>query len=174
MILAISGVSLPSFLMGPILIIIFSFWLGLLPPALWEGPTFYILPSLTLGIRPAAYIARLTRSSVLEVLGSDFVRTAKAKGVSPLKILFVHVLRNSMIPVLTYSGPMVAGILTGTFVIEIIFAVPGMGKHFVHSVSDRDYPVIMALTMVFGVVLVTANLIVDFLYSVVDPRIKLS
>jgi oligopeptide transport system permease protein len=119
-------------------------------------------------------IARLTRSSVLDVIRSDFIRTAKSKGLSEQVVLYKHVLRNSLIPVLTMSGPLIAGLLSGTFVIEIIFAVPGMGKHFVQSVSNRDYPLILGLTLLYSVILVAANLIVDLLYAIVDPRIKLS
>lgn len=174
MFIANSGVALPSFLVAPILIIIFSFWLQWLPPALWDGPLYYIMPVITLGIRPAAVIARLTRSSVLDVIRSDFIRTAKSKGLSEQVVLYKHVLRNSLIPVLTMSGPLIAGLLSGTFVIEIIFAVPGMGKHFVQSVSNRDYPLILGLTLLYSVILVAANLLVDLLYAIVDPRIKLS
>ncbi|MCB0348756.1 MAG: ABC transporter permease [Bdellovibrionales bacterium] len=174
MFIANSGVALPSFLVAPILIIIFSFWLHWLPPALWDGPIYYIMPVITLGIRPAAVIARLTRSSVLDVIRSDFIRTAKSKGLSEKVVLYKHVLRNSLIPVLTMSGPLIAGLLSGTFVIEIIFAVPGMGKHFVQSVSNRDYPLILGLTLLYSAILVAANLLVDLLYAIVDPRIKLS
>lgn len=180
MLLAISGVALPSFMVGPLLVLIFSFGVpfeafrGLLPPALWEGPIFYILPVVTLGIRPSAIIARLTRSSVLEVIQSDFVRTAKAKGLPRKLVLFKHVLRNSLIPVLSYAGPMVAGLLSGSFVIEVIFAIPGMAKHLVQSVTNRDYPLILGVTFVYAALLVLANLITDILYTFVDPRIKLS
>jgi oligopeptide transport system permease protein len=171
---AISGVALPSFLVAPVLILIFAFWLGWLEPALWEGPTYYILPVVVLGTRPAAVIARLTRASVLEVIRSDYIRTARAKGLSERVILFKHVLKNSLIPVLTYSGPLAAGVITGTFIIEQIFAVPGMGKHLVNSVTNRDYPLILGTTLVFSMALVLANLVVDLLYSYFDPRIKLS
>lgn len=191
MMIAISGISLPSFLMAPILIYIFSFgwplnimapsfhqrlldWNVLLPAALWHSPTHYILPVLTLGVRPSAFIARLTRSSVLDVIQSDFVRTARAKGLSERVVLYQHVLRNSLIPVLTYAGPLVAGILSGSFVVEIIFAIPGVAKYFVQGVFNRDYPLIMALTLLFSVMLILANLIVDILYKVIDPRIEIS
>lgn len=179
MILAISGVALPSFMVGPLLVMIFSFGVpfeslhGLLPPALWESPIFYVLPVLTLGLRPAAIIARMTRSSMLEVIQADFVRTAKAKGVGRYVVLYKHVLKNSLIPVLSIAGPLVAGVLSGSFVVEIIFAIPGMGKHLVQSVTNRDYPLILGLTLVFSSMLVAANLVVDLLYTVVDPRIKL-
>lgn len=177
---AISGVALPSFVIGPLLVMFFSFGVpfsflhGTLPPALWESSIYYVLPVLTLGMRPAAIIARLTRSSVLEVIQSDFVRTAKAKGVAHFTLLYKHVLKNSLIPVLSISGPLVAGVLSGSFVIEIIFAIPGMGKHLVQSVTNRDYPLILGVTLIYAVMLVVANLIVDILYTVVDPRIKLT
>lgn len=174
MMLAISGVSLPSFLVAPILILFFCFSLGWFEPALWEGPTYYVLPTLVLGTRSAAVIARLVRASVLEVIRSDYIRTGRAKGLSETALLFKHVLRNSLIPVLTFSGPLVAGIITGSFVVEQIFAVPGIGKHMVLSVSNRDYPLILGTTLVFSVILILCNLIVDLLYAYVDPRIKLS
>ncbi len=174
MITAMSGVALPSFLVGPILILIFSSKLDLLPPAMWEGPIYYVLPVVTLGIRPAAIIARLTRSSVLDVIHSDYIRTARAKGLNMQVVLFKHVLRNSLIPVLTVSGPLIANLLSGSFIIEMIFAVPGMGRHFIQSVTNRDYPLIMGATVVYASLLVLANLLVDILYAVVDPRIRLS
>lgn len=173
MIFAISGVSLPSFLIAPIFIIIFSFWLGWFEPALWDGPAYYVLPMVILGIRPAAVIARLTRSSVLEVIRSDFIRTARAKGLEERVILYKHVLRNSLIPVLTLSGPLVAGILTGSFVIEQIFAIPGMAKHLITSVTNRDYPLILSCTLLFSVILVVANILTDLLIAAVDPRVKM-
>lgn len=174
MIFAISGVSLPSFLVAAVFVLLFSFGLDLLPAAQWRGPEYYLMPVVILGIRPAAYIARLTRSSVLEVIGSDYIRTAKSKGLSERTVLFKHVLKNSLIPVLTFSGPLVAGVLSGSFIIEQIFAVPGMGKHLIQSVTNRDYPLIMAMTLLFSAMLVVANLIVDLLYSFFDPRIRLS
>jgi oligopeptide transport system permease protein len=171
---AISGVSLPSFLMAPIFILLFAFWLGWLEPALWEGPTYYILPMIVLGIRPAAVIARLTRASVLEVIHSDYIRTARAKGLDNTTVLFKHVLRNSLIPVLTLAGPLAAELLTGSFVIEQIFAVPGIAKHLVLSVTNRDYPLILGTTLLFSVMLVVANLVTDMLMAIVDPRVKMS
>lgn len=173
MVFAISGVSLPSFLVAPILIIVFCFWWNLLPPAFWEGPEYYILPVVVLGVRPAAAIARLVRASVLDVIHSDYIRTARSKGLSQNKVLFKHVLKNSLIPVISYSGPLAAGILTGSFVIEVIFAIPGMAKHFVMSVSNRDYPLILGLTLVFSALLVLCNLLADLMYSYADPRIRL-
>jgi oligopeptide transport system permease protein len=180
MMLAISGVALPSFIVGPLLVMVFSFGVPfaslehLLPPALWESPIYYILPVLTLGIRPAAIIARMVRSSMLDVIQADFVRTAKAKGVAEHVVLYKHVLKNSLIPVLTISGPLIAGVLSGSFIVEIVFGIPGMGKHLVQSVTNRDYPLILGMTLVFSAMLVLANLLVDLLYTVVDPRIKLN
>ncbi len=171
---AISGVALPSFLMAPIFILIFVQYLGWFEPALWDGPAYYVLPSVILGIRPAAVIARLMRASVLEVIHSDYIRTAKAKGLSARKILFKHVLRNSLIPVLSLSGPLAAGILTGSFVIELIFAVPGVAKHLILGVTNRDYPMILGSTLIFSYILVIANLITDLLTAIVDPRVKMT
>lgn len=172
--IAISGVALPNFLVGSVLIIVFSYYLGALPPAMWDSPLHYILPVVTLGIRPAAFIARLTRSTVLDVIRADYIRTARSKGLSQFTVLYKHVLKNSLIPVLTYSGPLLAGILSGSFVIEVLFAVPGIGKHLVQSVTNRDYPLILGLTLLYSVLLVLSNLIVDLLYSFFDPRIRLA
>lgn len=174
MIIAISGVSLPNFLVAAFLVQIFAMKLQILPPAGWGSVAYYILPVLCLGMRPIAFIARLTRSSVLDVIGSDYIRTAKAKGLSEKTVLYKHVLKNSLIPVLTYSGPLIAAILTGSFVIEIFFAIPGIGKHLVQSVTNRDYPFILALTLLYAAMLVFANLIVDLLYAFFDPRIRLA
>ena len=174
MVTAISGIALPSFLVAPLAILFFSFYLGWFEVALWEGPAYYTLPVLVLGTRPASVIARLTRSSVLEVLHSDYVRTAKAKGLHPFVILYKHVLKNSFLPVLTFSGPLIAGLLTGSFIIEQIFAIPGMGKHLILSVTNRDYPLVLGAVLIYCFILVAANLIVDLLYSYFDPRIRLS
>ncbi|OFZ12080.1 MAG: peptide ABC transporter permease [Bdellovibrionales bacterium RBG_16_40_8] len=174
MILAISSVSLPSFLVAAIMITIFTFKLGILPPALWDGTAFYIMPVVVLGLRPAAIIARLTRASVLDVIRSDYIRTARAKGLSETVILYKHVLKNSLIPVLTFAGPLAAGILSGAFIIEHIYNIPGMGKHFIMSVTNRDYPLVIAATLIFSFLLIISNLIVDILYTYFDPRIKLS
>jgi oligopeptide transport system permease protein len=174
MFLAVAGISLPSYFVGAILIYVFALQLHILPAALWDDWSTKILPVITLGSRPASLIARLTRASLLESIRSDYVRTARAKGLSETVVVLKHALRNSMIPVLTLMGPLTAYILTGTFVIEYIFAIPGMGKYFIDAVTNRDYPLIMGVTMVFGFVLVTCNLIVDLCYAVVDPRIRLS
>ena len=178
MLIAISGVALPSFVVGPVLVMIFSFGIpfsflhGTLPPALWDGWEYMILPVLTLGLRPAAIYARMTRGTVLEAIRQDYVRTARAKGVPERTVLFHHVLRNSLIPVLTITGPLFAGLLSGSFIIEVIFAIPGIGKHLVSSVSNRDYPLVLGLTLLYSTLLVVSNLVVDILYSLVDPRIR--
>lgn len=174
MALSISGVALPNFLIGSVLIVVFSYQLEWFPPAMWDSSWHFVLPVVTLGIRPAAFIARLTRSTVLDVIQSDYIRTARAKGVTHFKLMYKHVLKNSLIPVLTYSGPLLAGILSGSFVIEILFAVPGIGKDLVQSVTNRDYPLIIGLTLLYSVMLVISNLIVDLLYSFFDPRIRLA
>lgn len=172
MIFAISGIALPSFLVAPIFILFFGFYLGWFEVALWEGPSYYILPVLVLGIRPASVIARLIRASMLDTLHSDYIRTARSKGLSPFQVFYKHTLKNAFLPVLTFSGPLVASLLTGSFIIEQIFAINGMGKHFILSVTNRDYPLIMAMTLVYCFALILANLIVDLLYSYFDPRIK--
>jgi oligopeptide transport system permease protein len=171
--LAISGVALPNFLVGAVLILFFAIYLQVLPAALWESPVHYILPVFTLGLRSISIIARLTRSSVLDVIKADYIRTAWAKGLDEKVVLFKHVLRNSLVPVLSISGPLVANVLSGSFVIEVIFAVPGMGKHLVQSVTNRDYPLVLGLTLLYSALLIFCNLVVDLLYSIVDPRIKL-
>ena len=163
---------MPSFIMGSLLLILFSLKLNLLPA---NGSTAagLILPIITLSLSPMAYITRLTRSSMLDVLGQDYIRTAKAKGVSGKKIIFGHALKNSLIPVITYFGPMLAYIVTGSIVVEQIFAVPGIGRAFVQSIINRDYTLIMGTTIVLASLIVVMNLITDILYKVVDPRITL-
>lgn len=172
MFLAISGVSLPSFLVATLAIWLFGQQLGWLPVALWEDFDSKIMPSVVLGLRPAAIIARMTRSSVLEIWHMDFVRTARAKGLGDGKILFVHVLRNALVPLLAILGPIAASVLTGSFVIEFVFSIPGLGSHFVEAVTNRDYPLVMGVTLLFATVLVAINLFIDILFGVVDPRIS--
>lgn len=174
MFVAVAGISLPSYFVGAILIYVFSLKLNLLPPALWDEWMHKVLPTITLGTRPAALIARLTRAALLESIRSDYVRTARAKGLSESKVVLKHALRNSLIPVVTLLGPLAAYVLTGTFVIEYIFAIPGMGKYFIDAVTNRDYPLIMGVTMVFGFTLTFANLVVDVCYALIDPRIRIS
>ncbi|PLS16186.1 peptide ABC transporter permease [Bacillus sp. M6-12] len=170
---AVIGISVPNFVMATLLIQQVAVNWGILPAATWTSVSHMILPTLALATGPMAIIARLTRSSMLEVLTQDYIRTAKAKGLSPVKIVFKHALRNAMLPVVTILGSMAASILTGTFVIEKIFAIPGMGKYFVDSISTRDYPVIMGTTVFYSAVLIVMLFLVDLAYGILDPRIKL-
>ena len=172
MVITTAFVSMPSFIMGSLLLVIFAIKLAILP-ANGEAAGGLFLPIVTLALYPMAYITRLTRSSMLDVLGQDYIRTAKAKGVSGVKVIFGHALKNSLIPVITYFGPMLAYIVTGSLVVEKIFAVPGIGRAFVNSITGRDYPLIMGTTIVLAVLIVIMNLVSDILYKVVDPRITL-
>ena len=173
MLLATVGISVPSFILATVLIYIFALWLQLLPAAMWGSPEYVILPALALAGMPTAFIARLTRSSMLEVLAQDYIRTARAKGIAPLKILWLHALKNALLPVVTYLGPMIAAIFTGSFVIESIFAIPGLGRHFVTSIYNRDYTVILGITVFYSALLVLMNFLVDLAYLWLDPRIKI-
>jgi oligopeptide transport system permease protein len=165
-------VSVPSFVVGAGLIYSLSVKLGWFPAALWGGPEHMVLPAITLAAAPAAYLARLTRGSMLEVSENPFVRTARAKGLSEIKVVTKHILRNALIPIVTVLGPITAYLITGSFVVEHIFAIPGMGRFFVLAVSNRDYPLVTGITVVYTVILVIANLIVDIFYVSLDPRIK--
>lgn len=167
-----SVISLPSFVIGAALIYFFSVKWKLLPAALWGEPRHIILPALTLSLAPYAYISRLVRSNMLDVSGELYIRTAKAKGIGRITILTKHILRNALIPVVTVLGPITAYLVTGSFVVEHIFAIPGIGRFFVFAVSNRDYSVVLGITIVYTVILVFANLIVDFIYVYLDPRIK--
>ena len=173
MLLATVGISVPSFILATVLIYIFALWLQLLPAAMWGSPKYVILPALALAGMPTAFIARLTRSSMLEVLAQDYIRTARAKGIAPFRILWLHALKNALLPVVTYLGPMIAAIFTGSFVIESIFAIPGLGRHFVTSIYNRDYTVILGITVFYSALLVLMNFLVDLAYLWLDPRIKM-
>jgi len=170
---AAMGISVPSFVLGAILVWIFSHHWHLLPPALWEGPRHMVLPAFALGAGFAGYIARLTRTTLLDVLDSDYIRTARAKGLTESTILFKHALKNSIYPIVSVMGPLTAGLITGSFVIEYIFSIPGMGRFFITAVTNRDYPLIMGVTLVYAVLIVIANTIVDMVYSWLDPRVTL-
>jgi len=174
MVFALGGVSVPAMTMGPLLIWAFALKLDILPVARWGSVAQAILPAFTLGIGSAAILARLTRASMLQVLREDYIRTARAKGVPERRVMIRHALRNALIPVVTVLGPMAAGLLTGSLVVERIFAIPGLGKYYVDAVSARDYPVIMGTTLLYALLLVLANLSVDIAYTWIDPRIKLS
>ena len=172
MVVTTAFVSMPSFIMGTLLLLLFALKLKLVPAnGAMDGGL--ILPIITLALYPTAYITRLTRSSMLDVLGQDYIRTARAKGVSGGKIIFGHALKNSLIPVITYLGPMLAYIVTGSLVVEQIFAVSGIGRYFVSSITGRDYPLIMGTTIVLASLIVIMNLISDVMYKIVDPRINL-
>lgn len=174
MVIAVLGISVPSFVLAAVLQYIFAFKLQVLPIAKFDSFAHSILPAVALAATPLAFIARLMRSSMLEVLNSDYIKTAKAKGLSARVTIYRHGLRNAILPVISYLGPLVVGILTGSFVIETIFAIPGLGSEFVNSVTNRDYTVIMGTTVFYGVLLLVSILIVDIIYSLVDPRIKLT
>jgi oligopeptide transport system permease protein len=166
------GISVPHFILGALLIWLFALQLGWLQAGRWDNTASMILPTVTLGAAPAAYIAALLRSTLIDALGEDFIRTARAKGLREGTVLFKHALRNSLVPVLTVMGPLTAALLTGSFVVEYVFAIPGMGRFFITAVTDRDYPLIMGVTLVYTVLLVGANFLVDLFYAYVDPRIR--
>ncbi len=187
--IAILGVSIPNLVLGPFLIYVFAVRLGWLPAARWgaDYTTLYlgvippptinfvkhaILPVVTLGTAQAAVFARLTRGSLLQVIREDYIRTARAKGLHERAVIVGHALKNSLIPVVTILGPLFAAIVTGTFVVEQIFGIPGMGTHFITSVGNRDYPVVMGTALVYAILLVIANLLVDITYAWLDPRIR--
>ena len=171
MLLSIIGISVPNFILATV----FMYFLGLkfkiLPIAGWGSFSNMILPAVTLAAYPTAYTARLTRSSMLDVLNQDYIKTARSKGLSEFKILTVHALKNALLPVVTYMGPMIAAVFTGSFVVERLFFIPGLGKYYVTAIYDRDYTVILGTTMFYAAFLVAANLVVDILYAFLDPRI---
>lgn len=167
------GVAVPSFVVAALLIYVLSTKLHLLPAAMWNGWRYEIMPALALSGMPMSFIARLTRSSMLDILSQDYIKTARAKGLSWSKVLIKHALPNSLIPVVTYLGPMTASILTGSFVIETIFAIPGLGQYFVTSIYNRDYTVILGVTIFYSMIVIVLNMVVDLLYPLLDPRIKI-
>ncbi|UOF01457.1 ABC transporter permease [Bdellovibrio reynosensis] len=168
----IAFLSLPSLFWGPLLIYLFGFYFNLLPVAFLTTPQHYILPILTLSLRPLASLVRLLKNSLTDNFGHDYVRTARAKGVGTWQILFFHVLKNSMIPFLSYVGPLIVGLLSGSFLVELLFAVPGLGSEFVSALNDRDYTLIMGLTLFYGTLLILVNIFVDVLLKFVDPRLR--
>ena len=180
MLISILGVSVPAIVLGPVLYWLFGLHLGWLPVAKWADPSdglwpyisHAILPAVTLGAGLSAIVARLTRASLLQVLYEDYIRTARAKGLAERVVTIRHALRNSLIPVVTYLGPLAAGVLTGSLIVEQIFAIPGMGRYFVSSISNRDYPMVMAVVVLYAFIIVMVNLLVDILYVFIDPRIE--
>lgn len=172
--IAIIGTSVPDFIMGGVLQYFFGIKWGLLPIAQYKGFEYTILPMIALGFGTLASVSRIMRSSMLEVVSQDYVKTAKAKGLNKGEIVIKHEIRNAILPIVTIMGPLVASILTGTFVIESIFAIPGMGKYYVDSISSLDYTMVLGMTVFFGILLVIANTITDVIYGLVDPRIRIS
>lgn len=174
MIVATIGISVPSFVMAPLLMYFLGVKFKILPVAMWGSWKQAIMPAFALSLLPMATIARFTRASMIDVLNQDYIKTAKSKGLNQRVIIYRHALRNALMPVVTYLGPMIAGVFTGSFVVEQIFAIPGLGKWFVQSISNRDYTVILGVTIFYSLFLLIMNLIVDILYAVIDPRIKLA
>jgi len=170
--LATFGVAVPNFVLAVFLIILFSFVVPLFPTGGWESPRNWVLPTVALALAPMGIIARFTRASMLEVIRADYTLTARAKGLGELPVIFKHALKNAFIPVVTLLGPMFAAVGTGSFFVESIFRVPGMGRFFVISMTGRDYPMIMAVVLTYGAFLAVMNLVVDLLYGVLDPRIR--
>ncbi len=173
MVLAVIGISVPSFILATFLQYLLAIKMDLLPVARWGSFSQSILPAISLAALPMAFIARLTRSNMVEVLQQDYILTAKAKGLGSFQILFRHVLRNALLPVVTYLGSLSAAVLTGSFVIEKIFGIPGLGQWFVMAITNRDYTVIMGTTVFYSAILMLCIFMVDLLYSLIDPRIKL-
>ena len=173
LVLATCGIAIPSFISSVLLLYTFGSKLNILPTVGLNSLSSYIMPVTALAIYPSAYITRLMRSSLLDVMGQDYIRTARAKGLSNFKTLFKHALRNAILPVVTYVGPMLASLMTGSFVVEKIFTVPGLGREFVSAITNRDYTMIMGTTIVLATLVILANVVVDILYKVIDPRIKL-
>jgi ABC-type dipeptide/oligopeptide/nickel transport system permease component len=170
---AVAGRSIPPLTLAPLLILVFGLQLRWLPIARFDTPAHRVLPTLALGLGMASLIARLARSSMLQVIREDYIRTARAKGLGEWSVVFVHALRNALIPVVTLLGPLLAAVVTGTFIVEMFFAVPGLGRYYITSIGNRDYPVIMGTSLLFGAMIMVMNLAVDLIYSWVDPRIRL-
>jgi oligopeptide transport system permease protein len=170
------GISVPSFVIAIFLIIIFASWLHLVSvvPKDWSDPRVWILPAMVLGFGTLAYTTRLTRASMLEVMRQDYVRTARAKGLSERVVVTIHMIKNALIPVVTILGPALAGLVTGSFIIETMFGFPGMGRAYVQSIQQRDYSMIMGTTLIYAFLVAFANLTVDFVYVLIDPRIRLN
>lgn len=172
MVLAIIGISVPGFILATLFIQVFSVNFGWLPTSGWKSPKHTILPTIALGMLTLAYVARMMRSSMLEVLGQDYIKTAKAKGLSRGKVLMRHAFKNAILPVITVLGVSAANLLVGSFIIERIFGIPGLGKYFVQSINNRDYSVILGTTIFYSIILISMNFIVDIVYVFIDPRIK--
>lgn len=173
MICATLGVSVPSFIIAAILVQLFAFTWPILPAAMWNGPVYAILPSLALAAHPTSFIMRLTRSSIIDALAQDYIKTARSRGIGIRAVLVHHALRNALLPVISYIGPLAAALMTGSFIVETIFAIPGLGRHFVTSIYNRDYTVILGITIFYSFLIILMNLIIDVIYPLLDPRITL-
>lgn len=174
MIFAVLGISIPSFILASLLQYWLAIRMGWFPVSRWGTFAQSVLPAFSLAAMPMAYIARLTRSSMLEVLSNDYIRTARSKGLGEWTVIFRHTLRNALLPVVSYVGPLTASIITGSFIVENIFSIPGLGTHFVTSITNRDYTVIMGVTVFYSILLLVSILIVDLIYGLIDPRINLA
>jgi oligopeptide transport system permease protein len=178
--ISVLGICIPNFLLGPILVLIFTFGLGWLPPARWpDGWTWaelskLVLPTVTLAMTHVAYISRLGRAGMLDVLNKDYIRTAKAKGLPYRDVVLRHALKNGITPVVSYAGPMIAVVITGSIVVESVFAIPGLGQHFIKSAQNRDMNLIMACVLVYSTMVIALNLAVDLFYGVLDPRVRVN
>ena len=172
--LALAGISIPNFVLGPVLVMAFSLGLFLLPPALWQGPASRVLPVVTLSVAYLAYIARLTRAGMLEVLRQDYIRTARAKGLSEGVVVLKHAFRLGVLPVVSFLGPAAARIVTGSIVVESIFAVPGLGRYLVNAAFNRDYTLVLGGVLFYALLLILLNLLVDVAYMALDPRIEVA
>jgi oligopeptide transport system permease protein len=166
------GISVPHFILGALLIWAVALQLGWLQAGRWDRWSSVILPAITLGAAPAAYLSALLRSALIDTLGEDFIAAARAKGLKESTVVLKHGLTHSLIPVLTVMGPLTAALLTGSFVVEYVFAIPGVGRFFITAVTDRDYPLVMGVTLVYTALLFSANLLVDLLYGLIDPRVR--
>ena len=173
MLVATLGIAVPNFVLASVCIFFFVFWFKWFPAAGWGSPRQLILPALCLAAPYAAYVARLTRASMLEVLNRDYIRTAYAKGLLPRTVVIKHALRGAILPVVSFLGPATAGILTGSLVLEQIFNIPGMGTHFIEAATARDYPLAMGMVLVYTCLLFGMNTLVDLSYALIDPRIKM-
>ncbi len=171
--LAMAGVCVPTFVSGPLLILLFSLRLGWFNPSGWDGPADRVLPALTLGLYYAAYVARLTRGGMLETLSQDFIRTARAKGASETRVVFRHALRGGLLPTVGFLGPALAGLISGSFIVETVFQVPGIGRYFVQSAFNRDYSLVLGTVIFYAVLIVPFNLLADVLQAWLNPRVRL-
>ena len=168
------GIATPSFILAILLVLIFSVWLKILPPIGWKGPDTWVMPTIALAGYPIAQVARYTRASMLEVTRRDYVRTAQSKGIREQAVVLRHMIRNALIPVITVLGPLFAFLVTGSFIIEFFFGVPGIGRNYIQSIGTRDYSMIMAMTVIYAFAVAFMNLVVDVLYAYIDPRIRYS